>query len=219
MPEIMLTPPKLTEELQNKKDSTGYLSLDRILELVKKYDRKLIGRGSECVVISTPHKEKIIALPSTPLSPLEAKKSFYFQRIFSTLFPHNFPHFYAAFGNHENKYGVSSGTVRKMIKGQQSLDGKPKVQYPFKKVLDICSSLKIPLRFDHTDCNFLIGKDGGEYYVDNLMYNAINGINGIAPKKDAILAYMDKMKYSEIDKQIVKTSIERLLKALEEDNK
>lgn len=80
-------------------------------------------------------------------------------RILYNLFPHNFPKLYAARG------GEASQTVRKRINSEDV-----PIQYPFSEVIRECQEIGFPLRIDEgTDLNFIVGNDGGEYYVDSIL--------------------------------------------------
>lgn len=177
---------------------------------------EFVGSGNESVVIVNPNNDsEVIAVPLGTLSPEEAKAQFYLQRALSTLFPYNFPHFsfarggYGVFsGNPENK--VLAGTIRSRV---EELDAKP--IYPFRDtVIPPCRQMGIPIeRADIDSFNLMIGKDGGEYYVDNLgmlsysmkeidPYGGIWGIRRIA-------THMSAAGYSQNSQQIVISSIQR----------
>jgi len=145
-----------------------------IKDLVERFGAEYIGAGCDCVVIGTKDKpEKVVAINYRDLSPELAKQIFYRQRILSTLFPHNFPHFYASIAGKDN-YG---GTVRQRINGNSlgKIEGKGiisdpegKVKYPFEKVIEVCRQIGIPLSVDtQDDKNFVLGEDGGVYYLDS----------------------------------------------------
>lgn len=198
------------------------LSLEEIEDLVGKYNRELVGKGVECVVISHRNQpEKVVAISYKGLQPEVAKEIFYLQRIFSTLFPHNFPHFYASFGEYQT--GVSegrkiSGTVRERVSRT-----KREIKYPFSRVLGFCQECLIPVDFDvkgaSSRLNLLVGRGGGEYYTDT-----IKETSNLYPSSKRpgwhlaeVMEYMDEAKsdkgeplYSRRDKRIVRGSIERL---------
>jgi hypothetical protein len=199
--------------------------------LLKKYEGDVIGKGSECIVVPIEGEEKKIAAYSysRELSPSQAKRIFYLQRIFSTLFPHNFPHFYASVGSlsrSEGEEGVT-GTIRHKIDGiatKEAIKRHPSLDknlpflekaranlrralpphFPFSEVLRACKKeMGFDLHHDSSTVNFLLGSDGGEYYVDTL--KEVPSQFMLAP----ILAYMDKHTYSEEEKRIVTVSFER----------
>lgn len=130
---------------------------------------------------------------------------FYLHRIFSTLFPHNFPHFYAS---------APEGTLRKRVVNlaseEQRVFSVP--TYPFIKVADECHKMGFILYYDKSDVNFLQGADGSQYYVDTLT-PAFN--RGLYSHKDNIINHMQEKKYSQRDINIVKESLDRL-KEIEE---
>ena len=111
------------------------------------------------MVKATDKPGKVIAINYRDLNPEIAKQIFYRQRILSTLFPHNFPHYYASFVGKDG-YG---GTVRQEI----TTDSHNEVKYPFRKVREALEQIQLPIRIDTQDPkNFVVGIDGGEYYLD-----------------------------------------------------
>lgn len=89
------------EKNADVKESGNFLSPDELEKLMKqKYQDKVIGEGAECIVVPIEGEEKkVAAYTYRELPPYKAKKIFYLQRVFSTLFPHNFPHFFASLGS------------------------------------------------------------------------------------------------------------------------
>ena len=199
------------------------------LFLKQKYKDKIIGSGAECVVTPIEGKEqKVAAYAYQELSPYKAKKIFYLQRIFSTLFPHNFPHFFASLGSLQKEDEQRlTGTIREKISGRRKtsfdykFEGKewditlldrarmlfkrnPKNRYPFKKVETECLKLGLFSPIGHSSGNFVLGTDGGEYYVDTLKH-LIGGT-----KIDKIKKYMVDHDYSDQDIRLVEKSFERL---------
>lgn len=78
-------------------------SIEKLLRGDEKIE-KVIGSGAESVVVSLKGNNKeVVAYNYNGLDPVLAKVIFYQQRTYSTLFPHNFPHFHAAFGSSEKK--------------------------------------------------------------------------------------------------------------------
>jgi len=195
---------------------------------------EMIGAGAEYVVVPGPQgKGESIALAfkykDKDMSPRRAKSIFYLQRIFSTIFPHNFPHFYAAFGRPqagtEKQTAAPTGQIRERIKGlRHGLGGyyaegdygspfrgspDPRVKYPFENVLETCEEFRFHLHYDNTSSNFLIGSDGGEYYVDVVEPAFSNGL--FRPDvTDRISQYMKQNNYNDKEIYIVQKSIERL---------
>lgn len=190
-----------------------------IRDLVQSYDRELVGQGRECVVIDKKGKpEKVLAISYRGFRPETAKEIFYLQRIFSTLFPHNFPHFYAAFGEYER--GVIggkkiSGTVRERVSKTDQ-----EVEHPFSRVLEFCQEHSVPVDFDvegqSTHFNLIVGEDGGEYYLDTIDNLYTLNLGG-SWRKAEIMQHMDEAEsekgdplYTKIEKRIVRKSMERL---------
>jgi hypothetical protein len=148
-------------------------------QVVKNQGLEVVGQGHESVVFSpekrgllpdwvkdAPDKlrdDVVIAIDKLSIRPKEAKILFYTQLLFSTLFPHNFPRFYAAFGS--TKYDEPSGTIRqKLTKASIPPDT---ISYPFSQVETELPKMGILLQFDYGHWwNFLVTDQGEEYYVD-----------------------------------------------------
>jgi hypothetical protein len=62
------------------------------------------------------------------------------------------------------------------------------------------------LGFDGNRHNFMVGADGGEYYVDNLLDDE----DRLLQHKDKVLEYMKEKQYSEDDQKLVKIAFGRL---------
>ena len=220
MPELGPKNFSLAKNIRRYKDR--YPQVEEIEALVDKYDQEYVGHGGESVVVAVPGEEgtkKVVAFNYEDVTPEKAKKIFYSHRIFSTLFPHNFPHFYASssgqlqFPNSKN----ISGTIRERItksrlhtpkKVVKFLTGTVFTKYPFSEVKRVCRELGIKYSIDGSYSeNFLIGVDGGEYYVDNILCWMVGQWD-----MELITQYMKENKYSPIDIKIVQLSVERLEK-------
>ena len=164
---------------------------------VEAEDLTYIGHGHESIVVKNNNKpEQVIAFSYLDMPPERAIRIYYMQRIYAILFPHNFPHFFAARG------GKNSMTHRQEIIPS---DAKPK--HPFEEVTKICEKWEIPQPwlYDPVSVNFLIGLDGGEYYVDQLFTPQ----NPLDLKK--ALMYMKNSGYSNKDQEIVRHNIDRII--------
>ena len=234
MPKIFDHPIK--REIQDKLKA-GESGKDMIRGLIEKYNADIVGQGRESIVALFDNREKeVVAFNYKGLSPLEAKRIFYLQRIFSTLFPHNFPHFYASFGKQAgNTRHDISGNLRQRIEPSEhknfkfiEKDGRlikvvgvknkrveRLIKYPIGKVEQICSELGISFCPDANPNNYIIAPDGGEYYVDTILFKHYRDSNWNLNK---IKDYMDIGNYSKRDKYIVMQSIDRL-KTLEQESK
>ncbi len=243
MPEIGFTgrERKFIEEMNEREVASphGWLNQLELDELAQNFDMEVVGRGAECVVLAPmeeqPKSPRVKAiLTYEHFTPPLAKALFYSHRILSTLFPHNFPRFYAAFSGEEEKL---SGSVRHRISstpltdhvgsGNASLKrlewrtigrlksaalGKTISRYPFSKALKDCKRLGIDIRYDNSAVNFILGDDGGEYYVDSVINNItkLSQAHNLVDAKDNIIAYMQKYKFSEEEVHLVNTSLDRL---------
>lgn len=202
-----------------------FLSHEEILDIAKRYNQKVINSGAECVVIPKEGSEdKVAAFTYKDIEPYRAKEIFYLQRIFSTLFPHNFPHFYASFGKNPSPEIKSlSGTIRQKIVNPVRA---PENRHFFNNVLEACRVLGIGLEgnerhdpmYDRNDDpkfgNFMMGADGGVYYVDTLRMFDPNDFDTAK-----ITEYMREHGHGETQITIVMESINRLAKLYNESAK
>ena len=197
--------------------------IKKVLE--RRYENEILGAGNECIVVLMQGDEKKVAAYrySQELDLFEAKKTFYLHRIFSTLFPHNFPRFYGSFASRKNPAGeleLPGGTIRQKIEGEtkprwaddiaplravMNFIVKPKIKYPFKEAEKKCLEMGFVLpAFDMHAGNFIYGVDGGEYFVDTIWYfsSAFN--------IDRVTGYMTTHGYTQTEIDVVRTSFERL---------
>ncbi len=125
---------------------------------------KVIGAGGECVVVPHPGEEEetVVAYylrPDLQNNPLDAKDLFYYQNILNELFPHNFPRFYAS------SSGACAQTIRERVMAPES---ETETIYPFSNVKDLLEKYNIPILFDSYEENYLVGENGGEYFLDTV---------------------------------------------------
>ena len=213
-----------TVDRRKKEASFDPAKIGEMLE--KGLEDKVIGAGAECIVTSIEGKpQEVAAYTYRMLSPAEAKRVFYTQRILSTLFPYNFPHFYAAIGA-ESSHKRATGTIRQKVveesenKIAQSLTKllyahSPfqnkllrktlAIKHPWEKVIEESKKIELQLPVDYVGKNnFMLGADGGEYYVDRSSID-LSGVN-----QGKIHEYMKQNGYSEQDIEIIETSLNRL---------
>lgn len=188
------------------------LSSSNFEEWTKEHGIDFVGSGNFSFVTTSPRDpEKVIAINYTTEegTPAEfAKLQYYAQNIFHTLFPHNFPkwHLVVLEPTQETKDDRLSGTVRQRIRGT-TLGNKEaaEVKYPFSTVFDFFQDYKLPFLFDPRVANFMVGNDGGEYYVDEPLYFYPEDIDA---KK--ILQYMQDNNYPNKDIHYVDHAIKRM---------
>lgn len=109
------------------------LSVDnnrRAKKVLHRVGKEMIGSGNDSLVFIDPRNQnKAIAIskPDTDseLSLQKAKELYYCHNIFATVFPHNFPHFYGAFGAKDQAVAFHTGTVRERVLEKKT--------YPFRK--------------------------------------------------------------------------------------
>lgn len=185
------------------------------------HDPRRIGDGRESVVIDIgQYPPKVVAFSRFGLSPEQAKATFYLQNIFVSLFPHNFPHFYAVFGNPDGNQGLT-GSIRKKIEPHEQsplllkqllkLPTPHQINYPFYRVLNISEKYRLPVSFDLAYCNFITGRDGGEYYVDTIGLTCSGwNINNLWSFLDSDELSVNTVQERKRVKQIVAHSLQRL---------
>lgn len=209
-----------------------YLLPGEVEELISERSFEYLGTGSECVVIERQGNPKeVAAINYKDLEPSKAKEIFYLQRIFSTLFPHNFPHFAIAIGSDERREAGITGAIRERIEGTPPVTiltsvssakfrfpPGSEVRYPINEVLDTISALNLPAYIDAVAINYALGTDGGVYYLDTVKpkYDVAKDNRWDLP---AIREFMNEARteegkptYTDIDKRIVEKSIRRLAK-------
>lgn len=232
MPEIGFSE---ANKLSVSKDSHFPSDEQLLAQIENDPDLAFVGEGVESIVVSTKSKpERVMAISYFDLSPQEARQEFYVHRIFSTLFPHNFPHFYAALGswdvgkNPEGNTTLSTGTVRERIVSKErrklslpeiiirKLTNNPQVKFPLSKAWREFEKMHIDLdHFLDTEWgalseNTLLGEDGGEYYIDKIKPSGLQPFSFNEDTQASILKYMNDKGYSDIQKKIVETSLSRL---------
>ena len=197
--------PKLrfTEELLQRARAEQF-PLQRIPTLARKSGEIEISYGGENAVLAYPGKsDRVVAISYDHLTPEDAKRWYYLQNFYSTIFPHNFPHVHAAFSGYllNDKESIP-GTIRAFIPGAVS---EVQVKFPFSNVIKICKELNLPLSYDPHPANFLCVQDEGEYYVDRVYYK------GEPWNLTAIERYLDVNKFEFGKKKKIFTSLERLM--------
>lgn len=202
MPELSLEASDLIDSLQI--DKVQYLYPPSENELQKKaelYEEEYIGSGDESIVLAS--GERVQAYSYKGVSPEVAKLIFYKQRIMSTLFPHNFPHFFASFGSlgKSSESYNQSGSIRQKIEMSKS----QQISFPFESVVEICSEWNIPLDTDPAMHNVATGTDGGEYYLDTLAVNYEDPL-----KYSNAVLYAQDHNYSQEDIRILLFSAQRI---------
>ena len=201
MPEGM---PKLrfTQELIQRAKSERF-PLQGIPSLARRSGEVEISHGGENAVLGYPGKsDRVIAISYDHLTPEDAKRWYYLQNFYSTVFPYNFPRFYAALSGYScNGKESIPGTIRTLI----HLAGpEVQVKFPFCDVIKTCKELDIPLSYDPHPTNFLRAQDGGEYYVDRVYYK------GGPWNLTAIERYLKANDFALSEKKKIFTILERL---------
>lgn len=109
---------EISKEKEKENLFRNPLGFEKISE---KFGIRKLGSGNECFVVDDPEsKEKVIAISFNNLSPEEAKDIYYSAKVWSTLFPHNFPKIHSA--SAETDDGKFNGSVRQKIHGKTLAD-------------------------------------------------------------------------------------------------
>src|SRR4051794_10791896 len=202
MPERM---PKLrfTGELLQRAKAERF-PLQGIPTLARKSGESEISYGGENAVLAYPGKaDRVVAISYDHLTPEDAKRWYYLQSFYSTLFPCNFPRFHAAFSGYlSNGKESVPGTIRAFIPATAS---EAQVKFPFSKVIKICKELDLPLSYDPHPTNFLRVQDEGEYYVDRVYYK------GGAWKLMVIEKYLNESNFKSNEKKKIFACLKRVM--------
>ncbi|MFA6518201.1 MAG: hypothetical protein WCV93_00935 [Candidatus Shapirobacteria bacterium] len=119
-----------------------------------------LGMGADCITIVHPYDQgKVVSYEKGVQNddPFSAWELYYVHNFLWALFPHNFP----------KVYGKTSGLDSKRV-AERIVDGGGEVIFPFSKVIETCEEMCFPLSIDGNSGNFIVGSDGGEYYVDKV---------------------------------------------------
>lgn len=210
------TMPQLLEsrEIRMAQDIYGKGSpadVPELKELLAKNRFKYLGDGCECIVGERqPDSSLAIAFNFYEFRPKEGQRIILTSRVLHTLFPHNFPAFYAVyFGSAEKKSPGKTirqkvDVVRSKYKGGDLYHKL--VKYPFDLAKEKIETLNIPVYFgDKNDRNYVVDPYGNEYFLD--VPDMRKGW-----KKEKIMNFMQESGYSKIDRRVVSKSIDRLIK-------
>jgi hypothetical protein len=218
MPEIGMPRNEFVDKVMEVQNKDGFVNPYTLDELAPELEQEIVGSGDESFVIpcaGAKGKESVGAYSYEKQNPLRMKEIFYAQRIYSTLFPYNFPHFNAVFGKTRRAKSEGreddnlSGSIRTRI---HPADDGQKIVYPFRHVRDVCKNIGLPLDIEDSEHNIMVGDDGGEYYVDTVD----PGFKADRINIDGVNRYMSENGFSEQDIQAVNMSINRLKEIHEE---
>jgi hypothetical protein len=228
MPLVEIPKPKLVTEIRQIAASSLFPNVREFRNFLsakaEQYGVDKIGDGAQHFVFATPKDgERAVSVFFAATGPREAKLAFYLQRIYSTLWPDNFPRMYAACSpKDKNSPAV---TIRRRI----YLGGKMKPPGDFAKIKEVLpedspKSFKhvvidsrnygIPLPLDIMPSNYVLGKDGGEYYVDEIDWREFRNVQPF-PQRN-ILKFMEDRNFSKVKKRLVQVSIARIKHLLSE---
>lgn len=191
-------------------EGVSFFYMDRLKPIAEEsgytFGENLVGAGVECVVVTSKQTPDIVvAFSYKDMDPLEARKTYDVHRIFSTLFPYNFPHFYACFN------GEYARTVRQRI--YPANRDEVQVKYPFSRVeSEAVFNWGMSLtHFDGARFNYAVAANGGQYYLDTvaLTYGVTRQLAS-EKVKDKIFYFMTDRSYSDYDIAVVQSSIARL---------
>jgi hypothetical protein len=134
----------------------------------------ILDYGSEHIIVPLVGRpDKVIGVRYLDqIDDRKAKDIFHAHKIFSTLFPHNFPHISASSGVPSRIMGTAqadtffSATIRERVQSPVRNHDNP--LYPIGKVEEFFADMDMQPRnvFDWVGRNLMDGIDGGTYYVD-----------------------------------------------------
>lgn len=202
-PNVITFSKELKMAISNKRT---LLSKPELIELAKKFNFEVLGSGRESVVIVNPKNDKeVIGYDFKDISPEQSERDDLVQGIMSTLFPHNYPHHQHLKNNSEDCLPI---TVRQRIIESNNSE----VKYPYDQVRQILHKIDLPVYIGDASINFMIGEDGGEYYIDRTQL-----YNDVPWRLTEIVTHMKSQKnsegrdlYSESDIEVIQNNIQRL---------
>lgn len=207
-------------------DRRYYPSERHVRNIAQKFDAELVGMGGDCFVLASHNPredDRILSVYYNSIREVTAKSLYHRQNILTTLLPHNFPRFYAALeipADPEDKMGTMWAIVRQRIRGETrnkflwenelNFSHRDKNStYPFANAWETMMDLELPfIRPDPGPGNFILGEDGGVYYVDVSHLRPDAG--DIEWNTTAIVTYMEENNTSDREIRSVLRSIDRL---------
>lgn len=147
--------------------------------------------------------DKVLAISRTKeMSPEQAKRVFYNQRLFEALFPEHFPHMSAASGKKEGIPSLSF-TIRERIVGDHPT--KTAIKEAFENFDSVMSELDIPIKLDMARRNFI--KDlSGIKYVDTIDFGSWTERHASAVKE-----WMKRHNIPDDRKTVILSALKRLI--------
>lgn len=185
MPHVELPQAAFAQELLAAKRTT-YMDLNDstyfhesiVPALAEEHMVEYLNCGSQKVVFVHPDdSSKVVTAEYWNRTPTEHKQTFYLHNVFNNLWPHNIPHVFAA--------GKTTGvrpiawSIRQRILEQEASYENPNIIYPFNLIPTETARYQIPFMYDAYLTNFIVGTDGGEYYVDDLDHYALLPLNAV----------------------------------------
>ena len=204
MPEF-LKPADFSEETKKEISKVDKIDIgsNEIANILKD-DVNFIGEGGRTIVATIEDAEnKLVAIARKEMKPEEAKRIYYNHKILYTLFPEHFARIYATAGKTKEVTHSLSYTIRERVFGEHP---KIKAVGDFKDVIKQLAEIGISIQFDTARRNFIVGVGGHTIYVD-----LVNFAGWKAEHEKLILDWMEKRKMKDADKDLVRTSLHRLL--------
>lgn len=161
---------------------------DKIKKEIERRGGEFVGTGMSYFVLADTNPDRVVALSYQGLTPEQAKIQFYLQRIFHTLYPHNFPKFYAAFSFTDSNGEVISGTIRQRIHesdlfrrdmekpSSENFHDKYQrvrqkwIHYPFDRVPQELTKWKVDFYMDYEGGNLIVSDNKCEYNIEALAF-------------------------------------------------
>lgn len=185
-----------------------FLTSNEVAKIAAEHGLDNVKSGAWCFAIR--QGEMILVFDFHSMSPERAKTLFHLHRIANLLFPHNFPQIATSCGKlHGENSDALTRTARQFIEGPATaayttLDQQ--AAYPFQKALEFFYHFHLPVHHpDRYGDNFILGPDGGVYYVDTLL-----PIVTMSWPTEKIVDYMTNHGYKKTEIDMVVHSIHRL---------
>lgn len=193
MPHVELPKATFAQELLAAKRTTHmdlngsmYFHESIVPPLAEEHTVEYLNCGTQKVVFVHPNdSSKVVTAEYWNSAPSIHKQTYYLHSIFNSIWPHNIPHVFAA--------GKTSGekpiawSIRQRIVEQEAKEQIPNIIYPFDHLMAVTARYEIPFMYDTYSSNFIVGTNGGEYYVDDLdifKYLPLNTIVDLAKTKN-----------------------------------
>lgn len=184
-------------------ENVRHVKSSRLRELSDEFHERILGGGEECFVMPKKGNEtKVVAANYEEIERRRGLRLFYVHKIFSILFPHNFPQVYAVF------FGENSGTVRQFVQGvKRQTVAEDDIRYSLRHASELWERLfgeKIAL--DPNTANILLTEAWEQFYVDRML---LTYTFWTLERKAILLKHMQGSTYSQDEIDSVMQAVNR----------